>query len=196
MAILTRAGLLARVAVLGLLLSRPLQAHAQTPAEPQGRTLEYDVKAAYLLNFTRYVEWPAEVLGKKAPLVLCVYGANPFDDRLERTVKGRTSQGHPIEVRRPESTAEAAACHAVFLSHEEWRRQPDVLPALARYGILTIGEGSAFAEAGGAIGFVLEEEAVRFAISVPAAKRAGLRLSSRMLAIATHVYGEDEARAP
>lgn len=160
---------------------------------------EYEVKAAYLLNFTRYVEWPARAFAKPAdPVVLCVLGADPFGALLERTVAGRTSQGRSIETRRVDGAAQARGCHLVFVTHAEWRRRPDVLAALARRGILTVGEGADFTEAGGVISFVHVEETVRFAVNLTAVDAAGLRISSRMLALATKLYSRTRgsSRAP
>jgi hypothetical protein len=168
---------------------------AQAPTQAQASTtdsvLEYRVKAAYLLNFTRYVEWPSEVhRSPSAPLVLCVYGTNPFGSLLDATVRGRKSQGHPIKLRRVNAKAAAAGCHLIFVSRAEWRRQPDLVPALAAPGVLTVGEGEPFAEAGGVIALVIEEQTVRFAVNLAAGEKAGLRLSSRMLALASRLYGE------
>jgi len=189
MALLTSAASRIAAAVVGLVLaSTPLA--AQAPDE----SLEYGVKAAYLLNFSRYVQWPEDTtVSAPAPLVICIHGSNPFGDQLERTVRGRTSGGRPIAVRHTESIAEARACQVVFMSQAEWRRRPDVLAALARHGVLTVGETAAFAEGGGIISFVIEHQVVRFTVNLSAAEKAGLRLSSRMLAIATRLYGEQGA---
>lgn len=180
---------LALIAALALSSAAGRSAGAQGPSA----ALEYSVKAAYLLNFTRYVEWPDSMVDTagRQPVVLCVYGSDPFGTILERTVDGRTSKGRPLTIRRLERSGQANGCHAVFISEEEWRRRPAVLESLARRGVLTVGEGEAFAEAGGVISFVIVNDAVRFVINMPAGEGAGLRLSSRLLAIATRLIGKE-----
>jgi hypothetical protein len=192
---------LVRAAAAGVMITRaaalahPLAAQTPVPAQVLARTadsvLEYRVKAAYLLNFTRYVEWPSDAyVSAAAPIALCVHGIDPFGPLLVATVRGRTSQGRAIEVRHTKAATDIAGCHVVFVSRAEWRRRPGLLAELAKRGVLTVGEGTAFAEAGGVIGLVLEEGAVRFTVNLAAGERAGLRLSSRMLSIASRVVGE------
>ena len=84
----------------------------------------------------------------------------------------------------------------MFVREAEWRRQLDLLTALAQRGVLTVGEGATFAEAGGIISFVIEDQVVRFAVNLSASEKADLRLSSRMLEIATKVYGKQRAVTP
>jgi hypothetical protein len=159
--------------------------------------LEYRVKAAYLLNFTRYVEWPASAFATpEAPIVLCTLGQDPFGDQLEQTVAGRTSQGRPIVLRQVDGATTARGCHVVFLTYEEWRRRPDVLPALRGRGALVVGETREFAEDGGMISFVTVDRTIRFAVNLAAAGAEGLRVSSRMLALAMTVYGHAEGSTP
>jgi hypothetical protein len=159
--------------------------------------LEYRVKAAYLLNFTRYVEWPASAFDTpEAPLVLCTLGANPFGDELERTVAGRTSQGRSMVVRQVDGATTARGCHVVFLTYEEWRRRRDVLPALSGRSALIVGETPEFATDGGMISFVTVGQTIRFAVNLSATEAGGLRVSSRMLALAVTVYGHDVRGTP
>jgi hypothetical protein len=153
--------------------------------------LEYQVKAAYLLNFTRYVEWPSEALDAPgAPMSICVLGRDPFGPVLDATVQGKVSQGRSLSVRRIQSPREASACHVVFVSRETWRTQRELLESLRKKGLLTVGETDEFAQEGGVIGFVIQEEAVRFVVNADARDRAGLRISSRMLSLAAAVYGQ------
>ncbi len=151
-------------------------------------SLEYRVKAAYLLNFTRYVEWPASTDSTNR-LSICVLGTDPFGRILDATVAGRTSQGRPLQVRRIQSASEASGCEVVFVSRETWRRNPGTLKALGNAGSLTVGESEQFARGGGVIGFVILDETVRFVVNDEARDRAGLRISSRMLSLAAAIYG-------
>lgn len=189
--------MIARAAELGHPLAAQTPVQARVAAQTADSVLEYRVKAAYLLNFTRYVEWPSDAhASASAPIALCVHGINPFGPLLAGTVRGRTSQGRAIEVRHTKTAGDIAGCHVVFVSRAEWRRRPGLLAELARRGVLTVGEGAAFAEAGGVIGLVLEEGAVRFAANLAAGERAGLRLSSRMLSIASRVIDDDKVADP
>lgn len=151
-------------------------------------SLEYRVKAAYLLNFTRYVEWPAAA-APDSQLSICVLGADPFGRILDATVAGRTVQGRSLQVRRVQNASEAAGCEVVFVSRETWRRSPASLKVLRNTGTLTVGESEQFARGGGVIGFVILDETVRFVVNDEARDRAGLRISSRMLSLAAAIYG-------
>lgn len=156
----------------------------------QAAPLEYRVKAAYLLNFTRYVEWPPSAFtGPGDPLRVCVLGSDPFGDVLEQTLAGRTAQGRPVQLLHVESAAQARRCHVVFISGEEWARHPDVLAAVRSAGVLTVGEGSRFAESGGVLSFVPVQRTVRFAVNLGASEEARLRISSRMLELAAEFHG-------
>lgn len=177
---------------LGLLLLGAGVANAQTPVP-----LEYRVKAAYLMNFTRYVEWPADAFeSPSSPIRLCVLGSDPFGPALAEAAASRTSHGRPIEVRLVGSAGAARECHAVFITYQEWRRRPDVLLALREHGVLTIGEGAEFAEQGGVLSFVIVGESVRFVVNLAARDRAGLGISSRMLALATELFGRERRPQP
>ena len=163
----------------------------------QSGPLEYRVKAAYLLNFTRYVEWPSRAFAAPSdPLRVCVLGSDPFGEALEQTFAGRTAQGRRITVSRVEAAAQARDCHLVFISHDEWRRHPDVLAAVQSPGVLTVGEGSGFAESGGVLSFVPVQRTVRFAVNLDASNHARLRISSRMLELAAEFHGRTRGAGP
>jgi YfiR/HmsC-like len=175
------------LALAGLLWS---QAPLPTRSGTGEASLEYQVKAAYLLNFTRYVEWPSAALdAPDVPMRICVLGRDPFGPVLDATVQGKVSQGRSLTVTRIQSPREASACHVVFVSRETWREQRVLLQSLRTEGLLTVGETEEFAQEGGVISFVILEEAVRFVVNAEARDRAGLRISSRMLSLAAAVYG-------
>lgn len=166
-------------------------------AAQQASPLEYRVKAAYLLNFTRYIEWPSTAFeAAGAPLRVCVLGSDPFDDALEQTFAGRTAQGRRIVVSRVEAPAQARDCHVVFISGAEWERHPDVLAAVQSPGVLTVGEGSRFAESGGVLSFIPVDRTVRFAVNLDASDGARLRISSRMLELAAELHGRRRGAGP
>ncbi len=180
--------------VLGAALSLAA-ATAAGPAAGQSPPLasdEYAIKAAFLYNFAKFVEWPNGVFAAaEAPLALCVLGADPFGGELDMVVQGKTAQGHPVVVRRLDGLGAVARCHILFVSSSEQERFAEVLGAVAGRSVLTVGEDGEFARAGGMISFVLREQRVRFAIDAGAAERAGLRLSSRLLDLAEPVHGSD-----
>ncbi len=159
---------------------------AMTPtATPPG---EYQIKAAYLLNFARYVEWPAARLPAGAPLRLCVLGRDPFGGALAG-VEGRQVNGHDVRLRQVESADAAVDCHLVFVADSEERRLGLVLRALATRGVLTVSDIDGFAEAGGAVGLVVEDGRVRFDSNLTALARDGLRASSQLLRLGRNVFG-------
>ena len=189
--------LLRRVAVVSLIagvgLTPILSSQGVAPAGSRAleSSLEYQVKAAYLLNFIRYVEWPAQSFeAPEAPMSICVLGQDPFGRVLDATVLGRTTHGRPLTIRRVRSDSEAASCHLVFISRETWRTQRDLLRTLRTLGVLTVGESPEFAQQGGVIGFTIQDETVRFVVNAKARDRAGLRISSRMLSLAAAVYNK------
>jgi hypothetical protein len=190
-AVLSVAGLMAStwsLVLAGLLWS---QANVPSGSGAGAAPLEYQVKAAYLLNFTRYVDWPSDAFEEPgAPMTICVLGRDPFGQVLDATVRGKVTQGRSLSVRRIQSGREASACHVVFVSRETWRAQRQLLESLRTKGLLTVGETDEFAQEGGVIGFVIQNETVRFVVNTDARDRAGLRISSRMLSLAAAVYGQ------
>jgi hypothetical protein len=142
-------------------------------------TLEYRVKAAYIYNFVRFVDWPAGALGD-GPLNICVAGRNPFGSALGEMVQGEDVDGRALVVRvilEPEP-----GCHVMFIPRGA--AMSAYLRAIGSSPVLTIGETPEFAHDGGIITFVLEGGSVRFEINQEAATRARLQVSSRLLRLA------------
>jgi YfiR/HmsC-like len=164
-------------------------AYAAEAQASASETLEYGVKAAYLLNFSRYVQWPtAAFTVANAPIRICVLGEDPFGATLPRTVARQTTQGRGIEslqVSTPEN-AIASYCQVLYIGSDQ-RRARHWQDQLRGHPIVTVGEGDDFLEEGGMIGFVLIDETIRFAISLPALHAGGLQISSRVLSLATRV---------
>jgi hypothetical protein len=153
-----------------------LAAGATAPAKEI--PLEYQVKAAYLFNFAKFVEWPSEA--RTGPLTICVAGQNPFGDVLEETLRGETVNDRPLATRvisGPET-----GCHIVFVP--QGIATAPYLSGLRGTPTLTVGEMPDFISRGGIINFVLEEGKVRFQIDSKAAERADLRISSHLLRLA------------
>ena len=152
---------------------------------------EYQVKAAFLFNFARFVEWPPRgSAGAGAPVELCVLGDDPFGDALDRAVAGKTLNDRSMEVRRGKKVQELNGCELLFISTSEKARLPEILSALRTVHVLTVGESEDFAAQGGEVQFTLEDNHVRFIINVDATDRAGLKVSSKLLGLAHVVHGD------
>ena len=156
---------------------------------------EYNTKAGYLLLFTRYVQWPADIFpAADTPVVIGVLGANPFGDVLESTVRGLKSNGRLIEVRHVKTAAEATRCQLVFIARKQERDEAVWLQALRGKPVLTVIESEHGIERGAILSLLLEETArgtrVAFQANLPAAREAGLQISALMLASAKKVIRE------
>lgn len=149
--------------------------------------LEYRLKAAFLFNFAKFIDWPANAFADaKSPFIIGVLGENPFGNELEETVRGKTVNDRPLQVRTCPSTAEATNCHILFITHSEKepRRLPEVFAGLRGLSVLTVGETKGFVEAGGMVNFFSENNKIRFQINDETAKAAGLKISSKLLSLA------------
>jgi hypothetical protein len=147
-------------------------------ASAQDAGLEYRVKAAYLFNFTKFVEWPEAAVQKTNAFTICAAGRNPFGPILSSTVVGETAAGRPL-VARVVDLADVPSCQVLFVPRGV--APGGYLRAATASPVLTVGESPDFLTQGGAINFVLEGGRVRFEINQAAAERAGLRISSRLL---------------
>ncbi|MGD0920157.1 MAG: YfiR family protein [Terriglobia bacterium] len=156
--------------------------HARAQAEGVG---EYQVKAAFLYNFAKFVEWSPEAVPKAdAPFILGVVGEDPFGPVLEETLKGKTANGHPFAIRRFRREEDARGCQILFTSSSDQRYIRSLLAILKGSSVLTVGETEGFCRLGGIVNFTLEEDKVRFEINRDAAERARLKISSKLLSVA------------
>jgi hypothetical protein len=170
-----------------LLALVPLPAGAQE-AEP-----EYELKAAFLYNFVKFVDWPPEAFaGERSPLTICVYGKDPFGKSLDGVVQGETLGERSLLVQRPEALDDLRDCQVLFVSRSERQRLAEVLARVEGAPVLTVADTDGFLRAGGIINFVLEENKVRFLINLAAAERSRLRISSKLLRLAK----ESDRRSP
>jgi hypothetical protein len=146
---------------------------------------EYAIKAAYLYNFAKFVEWPTESFTHaEAPLTICVAGGSPFGSALE-ALTGKKVATHPVEVRYLPNPSRIDQCHIAFLSRTEQPRLKPLLAQLVGRPVLTVSDISDFAQGGGIIGLVEAEERIHFNINLDAARQADLKLSSHLLKLAT-----------
>jgi hypothetical protein len=159
----------------------------QVSARAQGDTIEDEVKAAFLYNFTKYIEWPAAAFQDAAdPFRMCVAASRKFFRTVETLVTGETARGRPIQLIAPEPT-NLHRCHILFTGAQEATRFDAALPDLSRRPILTVGETKASFDRGGAILLVLDNSRVRFDVDVRSIEKAGLTVSAKLLRVARHV---------
>ena len=149
---------------------------------------EYQLKAAFLFNFAKFVDWPPEAFtSTNAPMVIGILGEDPFGPDLENTIHNKSIAGRAIVHKRVTSLAEARSCHILFISSSEKKRLPEIFGNLRGASVLTVSETDTFTELGGMINFVMEGKKIRFQINDDAAKSAGLKISSKLLGVALHV---------
>jgi hypothetical protein len=151
---------------------------------------EYEVKAVYLFNFARFVEWPRhspEEEEDEVRFTICVLGRDPFGSVLDRVLAGEILHGRRAATRRIASVQEASGCRVIFISESEKGRLRQVLGALREKSILTVSDMDGFAARGGMIQLVLENDRVRFEVNLTAATNVGLGLSSELLKVARGV---------
>ena len=149
---------------------------------------EATVKAAYLVNFAKLVEWPASAFSDaKSAFVIGVVGRGAAGGEIAQTVSGASANGHPIEVRRVSAGdgGALAACHMIFVAESE--RAEAVLGAVQGRPVLVVGEAEDFARRGGAIGFVKDGGTLKFEANPKAAARNGLTVSAKLLRVARGV---------
>jgi hypothetical protein len=145
--------------------------------------LEYQVKAAFLLNFTRFIDWPPDSFATpEAPFKICIAGEDPFGSAIDQIVEGETVRDRKLVVHRLKRGA-AEDCNVMFVAGS----QTDEPPPSKRNGMLMVGESAGFLRDGGMIAFVLQDRRVRFDINPRAAQNAGLRISSKLLSVARNV---------
>jgi len=155
-------------------------------AAQSGGPTEYEVKAAFLFNFAKFVEWPLAAISpaNQVRLILCIVGDDPFGPDLSRVVAGQSVRGQAIQIRRYRFGDDLRPCHVLFISASERPHLTQILAGLQGAHALTVSDIDGFAEAGGVMQFVMEESRVRFVVNLEAASRAKLRVNSKLLALA------------
>jgi len=174
---------LAAVLLCAILSARAIPSQENAMMEARRTPTEYEVKAAFLLNFVKFVEWPDSKRNGPAPLSICILGDDPFGAALDQIVQGERINGRPLVVKRLKKWRDS--CDAAFISRSE-KDIPEVLQQIGPR-VLTVGESSDFLTSGGMINFVLEDRRVRFDVNRGAAERGSVRISSRLLSIARAV---------
>jgi hypothetical protein len=157
--------------------------HAQ-----HSKPTDFQVKAAYLYNFGRFIEWPANVTPAKAgSFNICVLGEDPFGPALDVTLDAETIGNQRVVARRISSPHESGDCRILFISSTEANRLNKIIESVDKTGVLTVSDAPQFSQHGGMIQFVQEGNRIRFEVNLSATQRAGLTLSSELLKVATAI---------
>ena len=148
------------------------------------------VKAAFMVNFAKFLEWPAEAFpGRDAPLTLCVTGRGPVGAALS-AYERRLVQSRELRVRRSVTPEELRGCHMVYVGEFEERQMLQILRAAAGLPLVTVSDIDGFADAGGTIGLVEAGQRVQFEVNIASAQRANVRVSSQLLRLARNTRGK------
>lgn len=145
---------------------------------------EYHVEAAFLYHFASFVTWPPQAFDSEhSPITIGILGEDAFSEELENTVRNKTMNGRAFQVVRlePRAVAQAKQCQIIFIGSSERKRMSEILEALKNTSVLTVSKMEHFTQSGGMINFVLDDKKVRFEINDDAARRAGLKISAKLL---------------
>jgi len=154
-------------------------------ARAQTASPEYKLKAVYLYNFVQYVDWPPDAFADpQSPLIIGVLGNDPFGSVLEETVKDEVVKNRRLEVHRFKNVKEIKECHVLFVSASEKDKLKSILAALKGRSILTVGDMENFAQGGGVVRLITENNKIHFRINLEAVKESRLSISSKLLQLA------------
>jgi len=158
---------------------------------------EYLIKAGFTYNFAKLMEWPSGAFAQPdSPIVIGVLGTDPFNGTLDQVLKGKQANGRAFEVKHLKWGADLKGCNILFVSDSETAHLDELFHNIKGLPILTIGDTPGFAQRGGIINFVVEDNRVRFEINADAAKQANINISSRLLSLAIPVHGTPDGRKP
>lgn len=161
---------------------------AFAPALSPAPVSEQEIKAAFMFNFAKFVEWPPQAFpGDSSPFVVCSFGKNEVAEALKDGVEGKTVQNRTIAVDVVTTASGAKACQVLYFDMTEVGHLAPILHTLEAAHVLTVGEMETFVGAGGIIGFIVRSNQLRFSINNAEAKKAGLKISSKLLTLAVEV---------
>jgi hypothetical protein len=156
----------------------------QTGRADSGKLSENEVKAAYLYNFAKYVEWPASVFSREnTPLTICIVGSSPLNEVIE-TLAGKNIKNRRLVIRQFSKIEDLSECHILFINSSVKTPLNQILTSAASRSILTVSDLKGFTAAGGAIEFVPIDGKIRFMINNRTAQLAKLQISSHLLRLA------------
>ncbi len=174
------------------------------------QNLEYTIKAAFLFNFVKFVDWPAAKEPNNLPITIGIIGKDPFgtafDSVKDKQVKGRKAviksfkSYKDLEATGTSNNTESADtieslknCHLLFICSSEKEKLAEIIALAQKNSILTVGDRPDFLESGGIINFLTEDNKVRFEINLIASKKVSLTIRSQLLRLAKKVIGEEKA---
>ena len=154
---------------------------------------EYQVKAAFLINFPKYADWPAEAFAEtNSPIVIAVLGETKVTEEIQKIIAGRTVNGREIVLKRLATGEESGVCHILFISAAEQHDSPNLFTQLKDTSVLTVGESNDFLERGGIINLVRRGQNIALEVNLTAASNARIKLSSQLLSVASVVKGKSK----
>ena len=164
--------------------SKPLRANPHEVSE-------YQVKAAFLYNFVKFVEWPSVLSeSNQKPIVIGILGPDPFGPVLDQTFADKMVKGRRFELRRYRDVQELQLPHVLFVSPAMKRDWSKVLGAVQGTPVMTVSDEGGFVKSGGIIELLLEDNKIRFDINLNEGKRSGLKISAQLLQLARRVEGK------
>ena len=154
------------------------------------------LRAAFLFNFAKFSEWPADTLAPGQRLAMCVVGDAAVADALSQTIKGHAIEGHELTVAILKIDESASACHLLYVSASEIKRSAGLLLGVKAASVFTVSDAEGFAESGGVAQLIVENDRMRFAINIASALRRRLNISSKLLSLAEIVKDGRGVRVP
>lgn len=175
------------LAIIGVVLGSVPPVYAE-PHAPNA----YQVKAAFLYNFTKFIDLPANAFSNDdEPLSICIVGEDPFGNAFD-SIKDKVVKNRKLVVRHVSGAERVRQCQVLFISESEKSRMQEILKKNDHMGVLTVSDIEGFNEAGGMINLVTVDKNIRFKINLKAAQKAGLKISSQLLKLAVEVDGVEQ----
>jgi hypothetical protein len=165
--------------------------NARGPATPENKPTQYEVEAAYLFNFGKFVGWPNT--HASSPFLICILGDDPFGPVLDRAIAGEVLGSRLVQDKRITHPQDAAGCSILYISSSESARLSKILSAIQEAPVLTVSDIPDFVQQGGMIQFVLRDGRVRFEVNLAPTQRNGLMMSSELLKVAVQVVRGEES---
>jgi len=146
---------------------------------------ESQIKALFLLNFTKYVDWPPAAFPKtNSPVIVGILNQEEVSAAFRKMIAGKDVNGHPIQFKPVASPADCTGCHMLFIGDSARRQLPEIIQRLRGASVLTVGESENFVDNGGMINLVLHDQKISLEVNLSAAREADLRISSKLLSLA------------
>jgi hypothetical protein len=188
---------LCRLALLFLILTgiAPQCLFSSNAASGEPVVTEYEVKAAYVFNFAKFVDWPSTAFSaKNSPIIIGIIGDDEFGTLLGNIVRGKTIQEHTIAVRPLKWPSDLSSCHIIFISASEQKQMKQITDSLHDRPVLTITEAEEDLQTKGIMNLIVEGGRVQFEIDIAGAEKAHLQISSKLLRLARGYTGKNQRK--